>query len=108
MLRPKHIFSNHLEGLNQRFVHAGLPIVATDVQTGIYRYSDVAKVAALGLPRGLCHPGKRARLRGRTVRSGCQCPAEHKSNIAISILRVSMIEKTFFSIEERDEDDGEM
>jgi hypothetical protein len=29
-------------------------------------------------------------------------------NIAISILRVSMIEKTFFSIEERDEDDGEM
>ena len=34
ILRPKHIFSNYLEGLNQHFVHAGLPIVATDVQPG--------------------------------------------------------------------------
>jgi short-subunit dehydrogenase len=30
----KAYISNYLEGLNQRFVHAGLPIVATDVQPG--------------------------------------------------------------------------
>jgi short-subunit dehydrogenase len=30
----KAYISNYLEGLNQRFVHAGLPIVATDVQLG--------------------------------------------------------------------------
>jgi short-subunit dehydrogenase len=27
----KAYISNHLEGLNQRFVHAGLPIVVTDL-----------------------------------------------------------------------------
>ena len=30
----KAYISNYLEGLNQRFVHAGLPIVATDVEPG--------------------------------------------------------------------------
>jgi short-subunit dehydrogenase len=30
----KAYISNYLEGLNQRFVHGGLPIVATDVQPG--------------------------------------------------------------------------
>jgi short-subunit dehydrogenase len=30
----KAYISKYLEGLNQRFVHAGLPIVATDVQPG--------------------------------------------------------------------------
>jgi short-subunit dehydrogenase len=30
----KAYISNYLEGLNQRFVHAGLPIIATDIQPG--------------------------------------------------------------------------